>query len=262
MKNDSIETHVDREKLMKDYWGEYLQDYVEDEDYWFVFDNFRDGCKRLISPFLNHDWLLSDAEMIHLDPKKCAISKRNQFFDGIKSDSIGNVLSAFYFVEKHTRAEYLRNEFLHKRHSNKFTDAEIWFLISYVWVHCEFNCGSKYSQDCWREIFAVRKRPKELIESLPQKVRIYRGGHRNGFSWSEDIEVARNFQERTANFFARHIHSEDANQVELLSMTVDREDILFKGTGESELVIDPDSMYCYFKNNQFEVLSVMDTKRW
>jgi len=31
---------------------------------------------------------------------------------------------------------------------------------------------------------------------------------------------------------------------------------------ETQAVQDPDSMYCYFKNIQFEVLSVMDTKRW
>lgn len=262
MKNDLIEIQVNRENLMNDYWSEYLQDYEQDQDYWFAFDSYRCGSsKKLLSPFMNHHWFVSDEDMIHSNPKKCAISKRNKFFEGIKLESIGNVLSSFYFVEKHTRAEYLQNEFLHTSLSDKFTDAEIWFLISGVWVDCEFNCGSPYSQDCWREIFAFRNRPKELIDFLPSKVKIYRGGHRKGFSWTEDIAVAKNFQERTANFFARHIYSEDANQVELLTMTVNREDILFKGTRENELVIDPDSMDCYFKFNEFEVLDVIDTKR-
>ena len=169
MKKELFETYVDRDGLMNDYWSEYLQDYVHDQDYWFAFDSYRGGCKRLISPFMNHEWFVTDEEIIHFDPKKCAFSRKNNFFEGIKFESIEQVLTAFYFVEKHSRAEYLRYEFLHTSLSDKFTDADIWYLISNVWVDCEFNCGSQYSQDCWREIFAFRNRPRELIDFLPNK---------------------------------------------------------------------------------------------
>ena len=261
MKNDLIENQVDRDSLMDEYWSEYLHDYEFNEDYWFHYEKYNYRNKRLLSYFLNHSWFVSDEEIKIFNPIKNALSRKSKFSKDIESQSIESVKYAIFLVEKHSRAKMLNEKFLKTTNQIKFSDTDIWSVISEIWVSCEFNCSSIESADCWREIFSCRNRPDELVANLPSKIKIYRGGHRNGFSWTEDIEVAKSFQERTANFFARHIESDDANQVELLTMTVDREDILFKGTRENELVIDPDSMDCYFKFNEFEVLDVMDTKR-
>ena len=261
MEKTLIENEIDRGQLMRDYWEEYLHDYVLDENYWFSYNINQNTCKRLHSPFLNHDWFLSDEEMNLHNPKKNAIHRKNMFKKEIKSESIIDVRYAISLVEKNSRTIFLYEHFLKSGNADKFSDIDVWSVISYVWVSTEFNCGTTDGANGWREIFSHRSRPRELVQELPEKITLFRGGHRKGFSWTPDIEVAKSFQARTANWFARHVQSDDANQVELLTMTVGRDDILFKGERENELVLDPYSMDYYFRNNQFQVLGAMETKR-
>jgi hypothetical protein len=80
---------------------------------------------------------------------------------------------------------------------------------------------------------------------LPHTFDIYRGGSKEGFSWTRDIEVARWFQNRTDLIGVKSY---------LLKATVHKDDVLFTRDSESEIVVDPDSLVSMWRMGGIKTL--------
>ena len=118
-------------------------------------------------------------------------------------------------------------------------------MIIEIWSESEFNCLSENSRDSWTEIFSIRDRPLSFIKKLPNKFDVYRGGIKEGFSWTRDVKIAKWFQHRT-NLLNVESH--------LMKIKIDKNDVLFSRKDESEIVVSPDSLYSMWKVNEIEIL--------
>ncbi len=236
-------------KEINDYWNPYLCKLSEDE-YSIEESVIEEGVLTLSSPFINATYNLPIEKLNTLNYVNSALSRRKSFEIGFNSSSIDDVEYALCYVEKNYRLMYLKNEFIDTKLSEKFTDDDIWSLLIEVWSESEFNCWSATSRDLWHEIFMRRPRPMLLIQSLPHTFDVYRGGSKEGFSWTRDIEVARWFQNRTDSIGVKSY---------LLKATVHRDDVLFTRDSESEIVVDPDSLVSMWRMGGIKTLDYGNT---
>jgi len=232
------------EKEIYEYWNPYISK-LDIDDYYFYQDSHNEKSINLRSPFVHANYMTSKEELRDSGHIKCAIARMTSFQRGVLSDEIGSVTTSFSHVEKPYMSKYLFNRFFAPDLHIKFNDIQIWELINDVWTMSEFNCGTEESTNYWREIFSVRNRPESIVSDLPERMNIYRGGHIEGFSWTADFEMAQWFQNRNATFFG---------QCDLLKMEVCREDILFSGNREEEVVINPKSLDRKIYLNEIKIL--------
>ncbi len=228
------------------YWEPYLSQYKYLKDYWFICDFPKTNDIYLKSPFINSIFNLEDEYLKTLDPMRTALSRKQSFEAMICSSDIGTVSVGIGMVEKHSRHHYLLNHFLKTELADKFNDEQIWNLICEVWCDIEFPCSTKQMRIFWKRIFSMRPRPNSLISHLPKQLIVYRGGQDFGLSWSRDINVAKSFQSRNKLFSKK--------QVQLLKTTVLRDEILFEGFREDEVIIAPDYLDMKIKHKQIEVI--------
>jgi hypothetical protein len=227
-----------------EYWKPYLSQFQSYE--YNITENITNQSTLMLqSPFISSPYDLTFEELKYFKYIETGLSRKNSFDRLINESSIDSICSALSFVEKNYRTDFLLHHFLTNKNSDKFSDKEIWNLIVDIWSESEFNCLSEKSRNTWKEIFTIRSRPISFIKSLPKKIDVYRGGTKDGFSWTSDIEVAKWFQNRT-----------DLLGVDsyLLKVTVHKNDVLFCRKNESEIVIDPDSLYSLWKFNDIETL--------
>jgi hypothetical protein len=231
-----------------EYWKPYLSQYTLEKDYWFVCDSTnRNAEVTMYSPHLNYKYNLSNTEQKMINPITWALSRKSAFDDGIKRNTPVSIAIALGFVEKHSRCRYLLEKFLMTESCNKFSREEVWEIIEDVWCNVDYNCSSESRTREWRDVFSVLRRPEGIVSHLPEKMTLYRGGHRFGFSWTRDLETAKQFQNRTAMLF---------NDVELLSATFVKDEILFEGSREDEIVVCPESLQRKIALQQIEVLDI------
>lgn len=232
--------------LIEEYWKPYLSQ-LQNYEYCFKEDHTFGNTVMLQSPFLNAPYDLPIEELQMLKNVDSALSRKTNYDINIEKDDIKSIGYAIFSVEKNFRRDYFYHNFLMTNLSKKFTDEDIWNLIIEVWSESEFNCSSEHARESWREIFKVRDRPLSLTRKLPNKFQIYRGGTKEGYSWTRDIEVARWFQNRT-----NLVHPISF----LLKTTVHKDDVLFHRNEESEIVVCPDSLISMWNFNDIETLSI------
>lgn len=230
----------------KAYWKPYLSQYKYLKDYWFICEYPNESDIYLKSPFMNSKFNLEEEFLETLDPIKIAISRRNSFEKMISSNNISTVDVALGMVEKHSRSNYLLNHFLKTSLAHKFTDEQIWNVILEVWCDVEFPCSTKRERNIWIKIFSMRPRPDSLTSHLPEEIVLFRGGQDFGLSWSRDINVAKKFQSRNVLFSKKDVN--------LLKTTVLRDEILFEGVREDEIVIEPKCLDIKIKKKLIEVI--------
>ena len=235
-------------KKIEDYWNPYLCQFQQDE-YSIEVSAIQEDMLTLISPFINATYNKPIDELIQLNYVNTGLTRKKCFEKGISSNEIDDVACALCYVEKNFRLFYLKDYFIDADLSNKFTDEDIWKLIIEIWSESEFNCSTEVSRNIWHEIFMYRPRPVVLIKFLPQIFDVYRGGSKEGFSWTRDIEVARWFQKRTELIGIKSF---------LMKVTVHRDDVLFARESESEIVIDPDSLVSLGKLNDIKTFGSGD----
>ena len=236
-------------KKIEDYWNPYLCQFQCGE-YSIEESAIEEDMLTLISPFINATYNKPIDELIKLNYVNTGLTRKRCFEKSIASNEIDDVACALCYVEKNFRLLYLKEYFIDTDLSNKFTDEDIWKLIIEIWSESEFNCSTEVSRNNWHEIFMHRPRPAVLIKSLPQTFDVYRGGSKEGFSWTRDIEVARWFQKRTDLIGIKSF---------LMKVTVDRDDVLFTRDSESEIVIDPDSLVSLRKLNDIKTFGTKHT---
>jgi hypothetical protein len=228
------------------YWEPYLSQYKYLKDYWFICDFPKTNDIYLKSPFINSIFNLEDEHLKNLDPMRTALSRKQSFEVMICSSDIRTVSVGIGMVEKHSRNNYLLNHFLKTSLAHKFTDEQIWNVIQEVWCDVEFPCSTKRERDIWKKIFSIRNRPDSLTSHLPEEIVVFRGGQDFGLSWSRDICVAKKFQSRNVLFSKK--------DVDLLKTTVFRDEILFEGVREDEIVIAPNCLDIKINKKLIEVI--------
>lgn len=231
--------------VIDEYWKPYLIQ-LQPHEYCFTEDHTFGNTLMLQSSFLNAPYDLPLEELQMLNHVESAIARKNNYDRNINKCDIKNVWFAICSVEKNYRRDYLLHYFLRTNLSEKFTDKKIWDLIIDIWSESEFNCSSEHARDSWSEIFSVRNRPASLIKKLPETFEVFRGGIKEGFSWTRDIEVAKWFQSRTAFLLDESF---------LMKTTVHKDDVLFSRSGESEIVVSPDALISMWRFNQIEIIS-------
>ena len=113
----------------------------------------------------------------------------------------------------------------------KVAQREINELIRYAWTHTEFPSQNKYAWCNLWPMYKVTRREQDLIDKhFAQPRIIYRGGHRQGLSWTLSLE--------RAQWFATHRHF--AGPVELHERLTDRNAVklMLFGRGEQEVILD------------------------
>jgi len=211
----------------------------------FYQDPENDEAIKLRSPFIHAIFMNSKEQLKDSRNIECALARLNAFCRGVISNDIDIVSGSFSHVEKPYMSKYLNEKFFNTDLHKKFTDVEVWNLINDVWTISEFNCGTEESSKYWREIFSIRDRPDSMIIDFPENITVYRGGHVGGFSWTEDLELAKWFQNRNAMFFG---------ECDLLQMEVTKRDILFSGNREEEVVINPKTLDRKIQQNEVKIL--------
>lgn len=231
----------------KEYWEPYLNQLIPEEDYWFEDELTNMNTLKILTPFISAPYDLDVVMLRNFMFVECAISRKSDFEKLIISKDIKTVLTAFFYVEKHSRRNYLLNKFLKTELSTKFSDKKIWDLIIDIWSSSEYNCTHEIKRIYWNEIFEFRKRPISMIKKLPESFEIYRGGIKEGYSWTRDIEIAKWFQNRT---------SINVDNSFLMKMTVKKDDVLFFRDGESEVVVSHKALDSYWNSGQIEILDI------
>jgi hypothetical protein len=185
------------------YWKPYTDKLDEDE--WYLYKIGASKNWNLKSPFLNtwfdckesYEPLGSHQDKTH--PVKCALYKMELYFKTIESkdSDIGDISCASTHVEKWLRETYLYR-FLTQHDISRFTNEEVWELISDIWENNEFPCQSEEKREMWSELFNLRQRPESLVSDFPDELTIYRGGHPEGFAWSVSRKIAEGFHNRNS----------------------------------------------------------------
>ena len=135
--------------------------------------------------------------------------------------------------------EYNRFVFTHERPyrldslmqiQSMLTDAELAPLLLSVYVDSE-NIGQNY--DVWSLLLEpfVGKDPWNTLHELPHDTfQIWRGGSRDGFSWTTDVKVAHWFANRWKQ------------ELPVWTATVSKSDVIgfYDGRGEKEVIVHPD----------------------
>jgi hypothetical protein len=232
--------------VIEEYWKPYLSQ-LQPHEYRITGENSFGETLMLHSSFLNAPYDLTLEQLQMLRYVDNALAKKNHYDENVIKDKIQDIESALTFVEKNSRRDYLLHNFLKTSLSKKFSDENIWKLIIDIWSENEFNCSTPHSRDSWSEIFSVRDRPASLIKKLPEKFDIFRGGIKEGFSWTRDIKVAKWFQSRTALFLDESL---------LMKATVHKDDVLFSRSGESEIVVSPDALISMWRFKNVEILDL------
>ena len=96
-----------------------------------------------------------------------------------------------------------------------------------------YSCTNKTSDP-----FNFRPRPEELVKDLPEELTVYRGGHPEGFAWSLTLENAEQYHGRNGFW--------DTSGKNVLSQRkIKRDDVLFIGEGDIEVVLRPKDKFDY-----------------
>ena len=139
----------------------------------------------------------------------------------------GDYKSAFYTYESPYRLLVLR-DFL-----DFLEDEECRELLGIAWTTCEFP--SSYDTEALVELFErngfITDSPWGVAPT--SEMTIYRGGHRDGMSWTSDIQVAANFRIRLGR--DEDLWRATVNGCDVLALFADR--------GESEVVVNPDTLF-------------------
>ena len=186
-----------------DYWKPYTDKLDEDE--WYLYQASFPSYWNLKSPFLNTQFDCKESyeplgsHQSERHPVNGALYRMDNYYKVIelKDSTISNISCASTYVEKWLRETYL-HRYLTQYDISRFTDEEVWKLISDIWKNNEFPCQSEEKREMWSELFTLRPRPESLVSDFPDKLKIYRGGHPEGFAWSVSREVAESFHNRNS----------------------------------------------------------------
>lgn len=226
---DKIEEQFSKETL--ELWNPYF-DLLNGDD-WFLEDTPNQGWY-LKTPFYQDFNFDSKLDMSLPEHKKwtvnSAIHRYGYYYKLIcnPKSTISNIIVASCYVKKWTREKFLLR-YLQTFNIKRFSDKEIWSLIREIWMNNESNCHSVTTRNAWKEIFKIRPRPESLVSHLPEKLTVYRGGHPDGYAWTNFKKSAEEFQNRNAI-----IYGDDENF--LSKRIVTRDEVAF--TDESSLDID------------------------
>lgn len=231
-----------------DYWKPYTDKLSENDWYLYqssVFGREKNNIWEMKSPFMNESYncrdLLKNIPEDKLSPVRRALHKMNYYYENIdyKKPTISDISHVSYFVEKWIRETYLRR-YLTQYDILRFTDEEVWELISDIWRNNEFNCETEEKREMWYEMFNLRPRPESLVSKLPEKVKIYRGGHPDGFAWSVSRKVGERFHLRNSRW-------DRSGKNWLCERTVMRDEVAFYTDDriEDEVVVFPRPNFSY-----------------
>lgn len=113
-------------------------------------------------------------------------------------------------------------------------------------------------RDLSLRINLMNKNEIEILNNLPDKIKIYRGSdikHKKGFSWTIDINIAEKFAKRYENGF-------------IYEMLIDKSEIIayFDDRKEKEILIEYNSIkniktIKQYRNNKVEATDIADIKK-
>ncbi len=229
------------------YWKPYT-DKLDEEDWHLYKIDWMPWT--LKSPFLNRQFDVSEVMDSYRDeghPAWTALYRMDNYYKTIESkdSSISDICCASTYVEKWLRETYL-HRYLTQYDISRFTDEEIWELISAIWGNNEYPCQTEEKRQYWYEIFNLRPRPESLVSGFPDKLKIYRGGHPEGFSWSVSRKVGQSFHLRNSRW-------DESGQNWLCERTVTKDEVAWwdgdEDSYEQEVVVFPTA-----KNFAYKVL--------
>lgn len=208
-----------KESPYKDFWTNYI-------DCEFYLEDFGQNYLWIHSPFL--DAIFSkETEETYVNAAK----RRWNLFNQTKD---------LLYVERAYRQSFLLSYL--NGHEHELTSKEINELIIDWWEDTERPNESK---ETWDDIFGFLTPSLLDMSDLPKgEFKIYRGGNRDGMSWTLDKEKGQWFAKRAKRFST--LHDEYLFHEEIIT----EDDVLFytNGREEQEVVLKETSLFSSLKN--------------
>ena len=125
-------------------------------------------------------------------------------------------------------------------YQKNLTDKEHWKIIIDTWSKSEHNSQIQ-NREKWIDILLMREPINFFKKNLSEKIKIYRAGSQDGFSWTLKKEIALEFQQRYNNIVNPIYFSLDNKTVSIVDKEVKYDDVKFYNNlrGEDEIVIIP-----------------------
>ena len=125
-------------------------------------------------------------------------------------------------------------------YQKNLTDKEHWKIIIDTWSKSEHN-SQIHNREKWIDILIMREPINFFKKNLSEKIKIYRAGSQDGFSWTLKKEIALEFQQRYNNIVNPIYFSLNHKTVNIIEKEVKYEDVKFYNNlrGEDEIVIIP-----------------------
>ena len=125
-------------------------------------------------------------------------------------------------------------------YQKNLTNRENWKIIIDTWSKSEHNSQIQ-NRDKWIDILTMREPIHFFKKNLNDKIKIYRAGSEDGFSWTLKKEIALQFQQRYNNNNNPFYFSLDHKSVNIIDKQVKYDDVKFYNNlrGEEEIVIIP-----------------------
>ena len=214
---EDVYLYLFRESKHKEFWQNYFNE-----------------CGFYIQTTTFGDWIKSPFLITHLDKEGWVING----YEDSYVESITSRLKHFkeqhnlWLVERAFRQTFLLTYL--QTNAKELSKEAINELIVDIWKDTESPSNEK---ETWDEIFTFLT-PSILDRSeLPEgKFKIYRGGERDGRSWSLKKEKGEWFAERFNELYEEYLFQEE---------TITADDVLFytNGRGEYEVVLKESSMF-------------------
>ena len=125
-------------------------------------------------------------------------------------------------------------------YQKNLTDLEHWKIIINTWSKSEHNSQIQ-NREKWIDILTMREPIKFFKKNLNNKIKIYRAGTEDGFSWTLRKKIAKEFQQRYNNTANPIYFSSETKKINIIDKEVKYEDVKFFNNlrGEYEIVIIP-----------------------
>ena len=185
--------------------------------------------------------------------------------DGFVKDNPTPTLDEMWSLMIHSGKENHSSHFydLVQLQGHHFGPEVLWKEIVRLWIRDESPCYTDGKMMMWMDLFDFKEGPECLTEDLndlEDEIRVYRGGHKEGMSWSLDRNVGEWFL-KYRNIPSRKYGWRDGKVVDnwnpddkLYSTVIKKEEVIFyeNDRHEQEVVIDP------FVSREYEVLEPSD----
>lgn len=197
----------------------YLRDLTADEDHWsYDPENYALQTKYGTTFIGVWEHLNQEGKENHYDhPAEIFARIRSVWFSLMEKDEpdYEEINEKLFLIWRPCRVDALV-QLLDYGKLEHLTDAQYWKLVQDYWVDTEFPL---HQWDTWLRLFEERPTDASLTSHLPDVVTIYRGGRRDGASWTTSLETASWFAKRNALF--------DKNEMTAWETTIPKSKIIF-----------------------------------